>query len=86
MQPYDSSSTVRFRKERITVRFLEHDRSQANETKTIERNVEAIIRHLRYNPGTYDSDIALLKLDQRVGEHSLCEERLQSVVQVVGSI
>ncbi|KAI5631164.1 trypsin domain-containing protein [Phthorimaea operculella] len=58
--------TSGFRKERITVRFLEHDRSTANDTKTVDRKVEAIIRHLRYNPGTYDNDIALLKLDQRV--------------------
>ncbi|XP_072949953.1 trypsin-1-like [Epargyreus clarus] len=58
--------TSGFRKERMTVRFLEHDRSIANETKTIDRKVAAIIRHLRYNPGTYDNDIALLKLDRRV--------------------
>ncbi|CAG9135328.1 unnamed protein product [Plutella xylostella] len=58
--------TSGFRKEKMTVRFLEHDRSQPNETKTIDRKVEAIIRHLRYNPGTYDNDIALLKLDQRM--------------------
>ncbi|XP_053605246.1 trypsin-1-like [Plodia interpunctella] len=58
--------TSGFRKERITVRFLEHDRSDANETKTIDRKVSEIIRHIRYNPGTYDNDIALLRLDQRV--------------------
>lgn len=50
----------------MTVRFLEHDRSAANETKTIERKVEAIIRHSRYSPSNYDNDIALLKLDKRV--------------------
>lgn len=53
----------------MSVRFLEHDRSKPNETKTVDRKVEAIIRHLRYNPGTYDNDIALLKLDQRVRTH-----------------
>lgn len=50
----------------MAIRFLEHDRTKVNETKTIERKVAAIIRHLRYNPGTYDNDIALLKLDKRV--------------------
>lgn len=50
----------------MSVRFLEHDRSSPNETKTIDRGVSAIIRHLRYNPSTYDNDIALLKLDERV--------------------
>ncbi|CAG4970022.1 unnamed protein product [Parnassius apollo] len=58
--------TAGFRKERMTVRFLEHDRHIANETKTIDRKVAAIIRHARYSPGTYDSDIAMLKLDQRI--------------------
>ncbi|CAH2085281.1 unnamed protein product [Euphydryas editha] len=58
--------TSGFRKEKMTVRFLEHDRSVANETQTIDRKVSAIIRHERYNPSTYDSDIALLKLDKRV--------------------
>ncbi|XP_046967303.1 trypsin-1-like [Vanessa cardui] len=58
--------TSGFRKEKMSVRFLEHDRSVANETKTIDRKVAAIIRHLRYDPGTYDNDIALLKLDKRV--------------------
>lgn len=50
----------------MAVRFLEHDRSTANETKTIERKVSQIIRHPRYNPGTYDNDIAMLKLSERV--------------------
>ncbi|CAH2040763.1 unnamed protein product, partial [Iphiclides podalirius] len=58
--------TAGFRKERITVRFLEHDRTIANETKTIDRKVAAIIRHARYNPGTYDNDIAMLKVDERL--------------------
>lgn len=58
--------TSGFRKEKISVRFLEHDRSNTSETKTVERKVQAIIRHLRYNPGTYDNDIALLKLDKRI--------------------
>ncbi|XP_041989026.1 trypsin-like [Aricia agestis] len=58
--------TAGFRKEKITVRFLEHDRSMPNETRTIDRKVSAIIRHLRYNPGTYDNDIALLRLDKRM--------------------
>ncbi|XP_026732150.1 trypsin-like [Trichoplusia ni] len=55
-----------YRKERITVRLLEHDTSNPNETKTIDRRVSAVIRHQRYNPGTYDNDIALMRLDERV--------------------
>ncbi|CAG9579619.1 unnamed protein product [Danaus chrysippus] len=58
--------TSGFRKERMSVRFLEHDRSTPNETKTVDRKVAAIIRHMRYNPGNYDNDIAILKLDQRI--------------------
>lgn len=53
----------------MSVRFLEHDRATNNETKTVERKVAAIIRHLRYNPGTYDNDIALLKLDEKVNKY-----------------
>ncbi|XP_045449369.1 trypsin-1-like [Melitaea cinxia] len=58
--------TSGFRKEKMTVRFLEHDRSIVNDTPIIDRKVSAIIRHERYNPSTYDSDIALLKLKKRV--------------------
>ncbi|XP_022825984.1 trypsin-like isoform X1 [Spodoptera litura] len=55
-----------YRKERITIRLLEHDTSNPNETKTIDRKVAAVIRHQRYNPGTYDNDIALMRLDERL--------------------
>ncbi|XP_039750561.1 trypsin-like [Pararge aegeria] len=58
--------TSGFRKEKMTVRFLEHDRSVPNDTKTIDRKVSQIIRHLRYNPSNYDNDIAMLKLSERV--------------------
>ncbi|GBP14591.1 Plasma kallikrein [Eumeta japonica] len=58
--------TAGFRKELITVRFLEHDRSSPNETNTIDRKVAEIIRHPLYNPANYDNDIALLKLDRRI--------------------
>ncbi|GBP14593.1 Trypsin-1 [Eumeta japonica] len=57
---------VSFRKELITVRFLEHDRSSANETNTIDRKVVEIMSHPSYNSMNYDNDIALLKLDQRI--------------------
>ncbi|PZC78907.1 hypothetical protein B5X24_HaOG200438 [Helicoverpa armigera] len=55
-----------YRKERLTVRLLEHDTTNRNETKTIDRKVSAVIRHQRYNPGTYDNDIALMRLDERL--------------------
>ncbi|XP_075976296.1 trypsin-1-like [Anticarsia gemmatalis] len=55
-----------FRKERVTVRLLEHDTTNRNETKTIDRKVSKVIVHQRYNPGTYDNDIALLRLDERI--------------------
>ncbi|KAJ8724284.1 hypothetical protein PYW08_015758 [Mythimna loreyi] len=55
-----------YRKERITIRLLEHDTKNPNETKTIIRKVSQVIRHQRYNPGTYDNDIALMRLDERL--------------------
>ncbi|XP_028174904.1 trypsin-1-like [Ostrinia furnacalis] len=69
--------TAGFRKEKITVRFLEHDRSVANETKIVDRSVAQIIRHLRYNPSTYDNDIALLKLSNRVDLSSALKKRVR---------
>lgn len=52
----------------MTVRLLEHDIvNRLNNSKVIDRKVVKVMRHMRYNPGTYDNDIALLKLDQRVG-------------------
>ncbi|XP_050680302.1 trypsin-1-like [Leptidea sinapis] len=67
--------TSGFRKERMTVRLLEHDRSMPNDTKTVDRKVAAIIRHLRYNPSTYDNDIALLKLDERLDLSNALKKR-----------
>ncbi|XP_044730987.1 trypsin-1-like [Chrysoperla carnea] len=55
-----------FRKERISVLFLEHDRFTKNETQTISRKIKRIIRHEAYSTLNYDSDIALLKLDEDV--------------------
>lgn len=58
--------TAGFRKEKMVVRFLEHDRALKNETVTVDRKIAEIIRHQRYNPGNYDNDIAMLKLDKRI--------------------
>lgn len=55
-----------FDKNRISVRLLEHDRNIASETQTITKKVLRIVRHARYNPSTYDNDIALLRLDSPV--------------------
>ncbi|CAH0723565.1 unnamed protein product, partial [Brenthis ino] len=69
--------TSGFRKEKMTVRFLEHDRSTDNETKTIDRKVSSIIRHQRYNPGTYDNDIAILKLAERIDFSTALKKRVR---------
>ncbi|KAJ6643052.1 Trypsin-1 [Pseudolycoriella hygida] len=53
-----------FNKDRITVRFLEHDRSTEGETMTITRKVKRIVRHASYSSSNYDNDIALLRLDE----------------------
>ncbi|XP_017489731.1 PREDICTED: trypsin-1-like [Rhagoletis zephyria] len=54
-----------FRKERISVRLLEHDRKMSNFLK-IDRNVVNITTHPKYNARTYDNDIAIIQLDKPV--------------------
>lgn len=54
-----------FRKERISVRLLEHNRKMSNFQK-IDRNVTEIITHPKYNARTYDNDIAIIKLNEPV--------------------
>ena len=54
-----------FRKERISVRLLEHDRKMSNFLK-IDRKVTEIITHPKYNARTYDNDIAIVRLDEPV--------------------
>lgn len=54
-----------FRKERISVRLLEHDRKMSNFLK-IDRNVVNITTHPKYNSRTYDNDIAIIQLDKPV--------------------
>uniref|UniRef100_A0A1A9ZRH0 Peptidase S1 domain-containing protein n=1 Tax=Glossina pallidipes TaxID=7398 RepID=A0A1A9ZRH0_GLOPL len=54
-----------FRRERISVRLLEHDRKMANFQK-IDRRVAQIITHPKYNARTYDNDIAIIRLDKPV--------------------
>lgn len=47
--------------------FLDHDRSNSFETRTFSRKIRTIIRHRNYGSGgTYNNDIALLKLDQDI--------------------
>ncbi|XP_065367614.1 trypsin-1-like [Calliphora vicina] len=54
-----------FRRERISVRLLEHDRKMSHFLK-IDRKVAEIITHPKYNARTYDNDIAIIKLDEPV--------------------
>ncbi|XP_030375598.1 transmembrane protease serine 9-like [Scaptodrosophila lebanonensis] len=54
-----------FRRERISVRMLEHDRKLSHIQK-IDRKVMEVITHPKYNARNYDNDIAILKLDEPV--------------------
>lgn len=55
----------RFNRNKLTAVFLDHDRSDAFETKTFTRKISHIIKHRGYNTGgSYNNDIALLKVDQ----------------------
>ncbi len=50
----------------MTVRLLEHDRNDEKESILVTRKVDRIIKHSKYNTGTFNNDIALVRLDQEV--------------------
>ncbi|XP_044249153.1 trypsin-1 [Drosophila takahashii] len=52
--------------ELITLRFLEHNRSNSNEDIVIQRYVSRVKVHELYNPRSFDNDIAILRLNQPV--------------------
>ncbi|XP_022222983.2 trypsin-1 [Drosophila obscura] len=54
-----------FRRERISVRLLDHNRKMSH-TQKIDRNVAEVITHPKYNARNYDNDIAIIKLDEPV--------------------
>lgn len=54
-----------FRRERITVRLLEHNRKLSSAQK-IDRRILEILTHPKYNVRTFDNDIAILKIDRPV--------------------
>ncbi|KAL3278571.1 hypothetical protein HHI36_016117 [Cryptolaemus montrouzieri] len=59
--------TIGIAKERLVAVFLEHDRSDTSETQTFTKKVIGIYRHRSYNSGgSYNNDIALLKLENDV--------------------
>ncbi|KAK9758611.1 Trypsin [Popillia japonica] len=54
-----------FPKERLAATFLDHDRSTTYETKTFTRKIANILKHGGYGAGgTFNNDIALLKLNE----------------------
>jgi hypothetical protein len=56
-----------FAKERLSAVFLDHDRSNYFETQIFTRSISKIFRHRYYGSGgTYNNDIALLKLDKEL--------------------
>ncbi|XP_016928338.2 trypsin-1 [Drosophila suzukii] len=52
--------------ELITLRFLEHNRSNTNEDIVVQRFVSRVKVHELYNPRSFDNDIAILRLNQPV--------------------
>ncbi|XP_021937382.1 trypsin-1-like isoform X2 [Zootermopsis nevadensis] len=62
-----------FNRKNIVVRLLEHARGISNETETIDRRVQRVVIHSRYDYTTFNNDIALLSLDRDVA----LEDRLR---------
>lgn len=50
----------------MTVRLMEHDRSDDKESKHITKKVDRIVKHKGYNAGTFNNDIALVRLSEEV--------------------
>lgn len=50
----------------MSIRLLEHDRDNDTETETISRKIERVVRHPKYSNSNYNSDIALMRLDEKV--------------------
>jgi hypothetical protein len=48
------------------VRLLDHARGTNDEADTIDRRVQHVLTHSRYNDNTFNNDIALLRLDREV--------------------
>ncbi|CAB3364850.1 Hypothetical predicted protein [Cloeon dipterum] len=55
-----------FTANRMGIRLMEHNRDTSSETKPIDRSVTKIIYHNKYNPNTFNNDIALLRMDKEV--------------------
>jgi hypothetical protein len=56
----------RFDRNKITVRLLDHARGTNSEADTIDRKVQRVVTHSRYDGATFNNDIALLRLDREI--------------------
>jgi hypothetical protein len=56
----------RFNRDKITVRLLDHARSTNSEADTIDRKVQRVVTHSRYDGVTFNNDIALLRFDREI--------------------
>jgi Zn-dependent alcohol dehydrogenase len=56
----------RLNQNKIAVRLLDHSWATATEVTTIDRKVQNVISHSRFDDKTFNNDIALLRLDKEV--------------------
>jgi hypothetical protein len=56
----------RFDRDKITVRLLDHVRGTNSEADTIDRKVQRVVTHSRFDGTTFNNDIALLRLDREI--------------------
>ena len=66
MHVVTSHAFYRFNQKRITVRLMDHARDTSSEAMTIDRKVENIVIHRKYDDTTFNNDIALIRLDEEV--------------------
>ena len=55
-----------FRSNQITIRLGEHDFNEKTSASRVDFSVASIFMHERYDPSTYENDVTILRLTEKV--------------------